>query len=416
MNKTKPFEIPKELVWEAYKRVKANKGGSGIDEESIKDFEINLKANLYKLWNRLSSGSYFPPAVKMVAIPKKNGEKRCLGIPTVGDRIAQTVVKLVLEPKIEPCFHSDSYGYRPGKSALEAVGITRKRCWRYNWVIDMDIKGFFDNLNHDLLLRAVKKHTDSKWVLLYLDRWLTALLETEEGNLITRNQGTPQGSVISPLLANVFLHYGFDEWMKRNHPDNPFARYADDSVVHCQTEQEAVVLKGLIEYRLKECGLELHPSKTKIIYCKDDDREGEYLNTKFDFLGYTFRSRRSKNKWGKHFINFTPGISNQAKKAIRTKIRGWALHNKSDKSMEDLANMFNPMIRGWINYYGRYYKSALYPVFRHLNWVLSRWVSRKYKKFSRHMRRARHLLGEIARKKPTLFSHWQFGIKPEVRH
>ena len=348
----------------------------------------------------------------MVEIPKKDGKVRILGIPTVTDRIAQTVVKLKVEPKLEPYFHPDSYGYRPNKSALDAVGITRKRCWRYDWVIDMDIKGFFDNLNHELLMKAVVKHTDCKWVLLYFQRWLIAPLEKPDGTLITRSKGTPQGSVVSPILANLFLHYALDEWMRRNHPQNPFARYADDVVAHCKTEQEAEMLKASIEQRLKECALELHPEKTKIVYCKDDDRRETYPVTKFDFLGFTFRARRSKNRWGKYFVNFTPAISNHAKKMIGTKIRGWGLQNRSDKELADLANMFNSVIRAWINYYGRFYKSTLYPIFDHLNGILSRWATRKYKKLRGHKRRAVHWLGKIAKRTPTLFYHWQFGIKP----
>jgi len=414
MSKTKPFMVSKHLVWESYERVKANKGAAGVDNESIACFEADLKDNLYKLWNRLSSGSYFPPPVKEVMIPKASGGKRPLGIPTVSDRIAQMVVKLKLEPEIEPHFHVDSYGYRPNKSAIEAVGITRKRCWRYDWVVDMDIKGFFDNLDHELLMRAVCKHTDCKWVLLYIGRWLTAPVQKVTGALEPRQKGSPQGSVISPLLANLFLHYAFDEWMRRNYPANPFARYADDSVVHCRTEEEAMRLKEAIAKRMEECGLSLHPEKTKIVYCKDDDRKGSYPQEKFDFLGYTFRSRRSKNRWGKHFINFSPAVSDKAKTKMRREMRKWKMHLRSDKELEDLSNMFNPILRGWINYYGRYYQSALYSVLRHLNRTLARWAMRKYKRLKGHKRRAEHRLGQIARKDPHLFCHWQMGLMPAV--
>jgi RNA-directed DNA polymerase len=412
MNKAKPFCISKHVVWEAYKRVKANKGAAGVDDETIAEFEKNLKDNLYTLWNRMSSGSYFPPPVRTVEIPKKDGKMRKLGIPTVSDRIAQTVVKLYLEPMVEPYFHRDSYGYRPEKSPIEAIGVTRQRCWRYDYVIDMDIKGFFDNLDHDLLMRAVKKHTESKWIQLYILRWLKAPAQDAEGALIKREKGTPQGGVISPLLANLFLHYAFDEWMRRNYPLNPFERFADDEVVHCKTETEAVELRKAIAERLAQCKLELHPEKTKIVYCKDDDRKKSYPNEKFDFLGYTFRARRSKNRWGKFFINFSPAVSDRAKKAMTSTMRGWRMHLRSDKTIVDLSRMFNPKIRGWINYYGKYYKSELYHTFKVLNRTLVRWAERKYKKLKRHSRRATYWLGKIAKREPQLFAHWKLGVVP----
>jgi RNA-directed DNA polymerase len=314
VSQAKPFDISKQVVWEAYKRVKSNRGTYGVDGESIADFEVNLKDNLYKVWNRMTSGSYFPPAVRAVEIPKGNGGKRVLGIPTVSDRIAQMVAKTYLEPKLEPQFHEDSYGYRPGKSAIEAVGMARQRCWRRDWVLDLDIKGFFDNIDHELLMRAVKKHTDCAWKLLYVERWLKVPSQGVDGVRVNRDKGTPQGGVISPLLANLFLHYALDVWMKTNYPNIPFERYADDAVFHCRTEAGAKVLRKAIESRLKECRLELHPEKTKIVYCKDDDRRGNYPNEKFDFLGYTFRPRRSKNRAGKYFVNFSPAISNEAAK------------------------------------------------------------------------------------------------------
>jgi len=412
MIKTKSYVISKFVVMEAYKRVKANKGASGVDDESLETFEAKLKGNLYKLWNRMSSGSYFPPPVKRVEIDKKTGCKRLLGIPTVTDRIAQMVVKMNLEPKLEPKFHSDSYGYRPGKSALDAVGKARERCWRYNWVIDLDIKGFFDNLNHDLLKRALEKHWPEKWEMLYIDRWLKAPIQLEDGSLVERDKGTPQGGVISPLLANLYLHYTLDEWLRKYFPDNPFERYADDSIVHCKTESEAISLLVSLKERVQQCGLVLHPDKTKIVYCKDADRLGNYPVTKFDFLGYTFRARRSKNKYGKHFINFTPAISNEAKKPIRQEMRNWKVHLRSDKSLQDLSKMFNPVLRGWYQYYGRFYKSELYTVYRHFNRTLSRWAMRKYKKLKGHKRQAEYRLGRIAKDNPRLFYHWQLGLKP----
>jgi len=302
VSQAKPFTISKQLVWEAYKRVKANQGAAGVDAESVEQFERKLKDNLFKIWNRMSSGTYFPPPVRTVAIPKKDGGERMLGIPTVADRIAQTVVAMCLEPLVEPHFHPDSYGYRPKKSALQAVGVARERCWRFDWVIDLDIRGFFDNLDHALIMRAVGKYTACRWVLLHIERWLTAPAQLNDGTLQARAKGTPQGGVISPLLANIFLHLAFDDWMRRAHPAVPFERYADDVIAHCVSQEQAQAVKRSIEARLKLCKLELHPQKSKIVYCKDDDRRGSYPNEKFDFLGYTFRARRSKNRWGKCFI------------------------------------------------------------------------------------------------------------------
>jgi RNA-directed DNA polymerase len=412
MKSAKPYDISRKQVWAAYLRVKAKQGAAGIDEETIADFEKRLKDNLYKIWNRMSSGSYFPPAVKTVAIPKKDGGERKLGIPTVSDRIAQTVVKMQLEPTLEPLFHPDSYGYRPGKSALDAVEQTRQRCWRYDWVIDLDIKGFFDHINHELLMRAVKKHAKDRWVISYIERWLKAPVQNAEGHRETRSSGTPQGSVISPLLANLYLHYAFDDWMRRNYPHLKFERYADDAKVHCRTQLEAKMVRKALEKRMAECRLELHPHKTKIVYCKDDDRRGKAEHEKFDFLGYTFRARRSKNRYGKYFVNFSPAVSNDAAQAIRQSIRSWKLRSRADKTVEDLARMFNPMVRGWINYYGRFYKSALYPVLRQLDRSLVRWATGKYKKLRRHRRRATHWLGRIAYRDPRLWAHWQFGVRP----
>ena len=406
MDKVKSWSIPKRWVWEAYERVKANRGAAGVDGQTIEGFEKDLKDNLYKLWNRMSSGSYLPPPVKRVQIEKRDGGKRPLGIPTVSDRIAQAVVKAYLEPELEKHFHPDSYGYRPGKSALEAVGVARQRCWKYAWALDIDIKAFFDSISHELLLRAVRKHTDCAWVLLYIERWLKAPVQLEDGTLEPREKGSPQGSVISPLLANLFLHYAFDRWMSKHHPDIPFERFADDVLCHCDSERQAQELKEQLEQRLAECGLELHPSKTRIVYCKDDDRRGHYPNEKFDFLGYTFRARRSKNRWGKYFVNFSPGVSNTATKAIRQRLRDWQFGCRIDKWIDDLARMFNPVIRGWLNYYGRYYKSALYPTLRYLNRCLARWAMAKYKRLRRHKRQAEHWIRKISLRDPRLFAHW----------
>lgn len=414
MEKAKPFAISKQAVWEAYKKVKANGGAAGIDEVSLAELERDLKNDLYKLWNRMSSGSYFPPAVKAVPIPKKSGGVRILGVPTVADRIAQMVVKDALEPLVEPHFHKDSYGYRPGKSAHDALSVTRKRCWRYDWVLEFDIRGLFDNIDHELLMRAIRNHTDSRWVILYIERWLKAPLQTVEGELVSREKGTPQGSVVSPILANLFLHYVCDRWMEKNAPQLPWARYADDGLVHCHTKEEAEQILERLRERFKACGLELHPNKTRIVYCHDDDRKGSYQDTSFEFLGYTFRPRRAKNKYGKYFVSFLPAISNESAKKLRREIHDWRIHLKPDKSIEDLSRMFNPIIRGWINYYGRFYKSHLYPVLRYLNGVLVHWVRRKYKRFEHHRQNAERWLGRLARREPSLFAHWQMDILPSV--
>ncbi len=406
MDKARSWSIPKLYVWDAYKRVKANRGAAGVDDQTIEEFERDLANNLYKLWNRMSSGSYFPPPVKRVNIEKRGGGFRPLGIPTVSDRIAQAVVKGYLEPELEKHFHPDSYGYRPGKSALDAVGVARERCWRFAWVLDLDIKSYFDTISHELLLRAVRKHTDCPWVLLYIERWLKAPVQLEDGTLEPRERGTPQGSVISPLLSNLFLHYTFDRWMARNHPDIPFERFADDALCHCINESQAKILKDALAKRFAECGLQLHPEKTKIVYCKDDDRRGNSKNESFDFLGYSFRARRSKNRFGKFFVNFSPGVNNAATKAIREEIRRWQLRCRIDKWIDDLARMFNPVIRGWITYYGRYYKSALYPTFRYLDQCLANWAMAKYKRLRRHRQRAGHWVSKTASRDPRLFAHW----------
>lgn len=414
MNKTKSFSISKISVMVAWERVKANKGSGGIDNESIEDFESNLKDNLYKIWNRMSSGSYFPPPVMAVEIFKPGNKTRLLGVPTISDRVAQGVVKNFLEPIVEPKFHEDSYGYRPGKSALDAVGITRKRCWQYNWCIDLDIKGFFDTLSHELVMKAIRFHTDEKWVHLYVERWLKSPMQKKDGTLIERKLGASQGGSISPLLSNIFMHHVFDDWMRRHFPAVKFERYVDDSVVHCSTLKQAEKLLEAIRARLKECGLELHPEKTKIVYCKDDGRPSSYEHEKFDFLGYTFRARLSKNKYGQTFVNFTPAISNQAAKRIRKEIRSWRLHLRSDKNITDLARMFNAKVQGWINYYGRYYKSAIYPSLKSIERFLVRWVTRKYKRFKGHRKRAKYWLGHVRKREPRLFVHWRIGLGSPV--
>jgi len=412
----KPFQISKWKVWEAFERVKANKGAAGVDEQSIEEFEADRDRNLYKIWNRMSSGSYFPPPVKAVEIPKAGGKGvRVLGVPTVADRIAQTVVRLYLEPNVEPVFHPDSYGYRPRKSALDAVAACRQRCWRADWVIDMDIRAFFDTVPWDLVLKAVARHIspDQGWILLYVGRWLKAPLQQADGTLVARDRGTPQGSAISPLLANLFMHYAFDAWIAREFPGVRFERYCDDAVVHCASEKQARQVRDAIAGRLAEVGLELHPGKTRIVYCKDDDRRDDHEVTSFTFLGYEFRPRLAKSKYGKHFVSFLPAVSTEAMKAMGAEIRSWHWAKRSDKSLGDLALMFNSVVQGWINYYGRFYKSELLCFLRRLNRHLVRWACRKYKRLKRRERRAMAWLAEIARRSPRLFAHWRLGACPD---
>jgi RNA-directed DNA polymerase len=411
----KSFDISKQLVWQAYKLVRANKGAAGVDGQTIEDFEQNLKGNLYKIWNRMSSGSYFPPAVKAVTIPKRLGGTRTLGIPSISDRIAQTVVKLYMEPILEPCFHPDSYGYRPGKSAIQAVAVTRERCWKHGWVFEFDIKGAFDNIDHTLLTLALKKHIDCEWVLLYIDRWLKAPMQYSNGVREERTMGTPQGGVVSPLLMNLFMHYVFDKWMAVHEPRLLFARYADDALVHCSTLREAERLQVVLEKRFKECHLELHPAKSKIVCCKADKPWIDYPVTKFDFLGYEFRLRTAVNRAGRKFVRFMPAISPASAKAIRLEIRSWNLQNRSDKSIDDLSRMFGAKLRGWINYFGHFYKSALYPTFYNLNRRLVKWATRKFKNLRRRPRRAHYWLGCVAKRQPDLFPHWQMlGLRPAI--
>jgi group II intron reverse transcriptase/maturase len=408
----KSFGVSKRSVWEAWKKVRANQGAAGVDEVTIAQFEARLSDNLYKVWNRMASGSYFPPPVRRVHIPKAGGGERPLGIPTVGDRVAQMVVKQFLEPLVEPEFHRDSYGYRPGKSALDAVGQARQRCWQYDWVVDLDIKGFFDSIDHDLMMRALHKHTECKWVLLYVERWLKAPVLDEDGVEHMRDRGTPQGGVISPLLANLFLHYVLDAWMAKCHPSVPFERYADDAVYHCKSEAEARFVRRELEERLRQCGLQAHPEKTRIVYCKDSNREGEYEYMNFDFLGYQFRPRKAKNPRGQIFTSFSPGCSPKAQKRMGQILRSWAIHRRSDQSLDDLAHRYAAVIRGWIQYYGQYHKTALHSFLRRINRYLVRWVQRKYKRLRRHQRRATRWLRRIAKREPTLFPHWCFGAMP----
>lgn len=408
---TKAFDIPKQLFMDAFKNVKANAGVAGVDRQSLEDFERNLKDNLYKLWNRMSSGSYFPLPVMAVPIPKNSGGERILGIPTVTDRIAQQVVKIVFEPLVESHFLPDSYGYRPNKSALDAIKVTRERCWKHDWVLEYDIKGLFDNIPHDLLMKAVQKHTECKWILLYIERWLKVPMQDSNENMIARDRGTPQGGVISPVLSNLFMHYAFDLWMQRQYPEKLWCRYADDGLVHCDTEEEAQSLLVALQQRFTECELELHPDKTRIIYCRDKHRKGKYQNTSFDFLGYTFRGRDTKSRWSDEiYQSFNPAVSRSSLNSMRAKTRKLNWRNKTELSLEEIAKEYNPVLQGWLNYYGAYRRSGLYPVWRHFNKTLVAWAKKKYKQKVGKLMDASRFMEAISKRTPHLFVHWRLGM------
>jgi RNA-directed DNA polymerase len=407
--KVKSFEIDKRLVFEAWEKVRSNKGAPGVDAVSVEVFEEQLKDNLYKLWNRMSSGSYFPGPVRGVAIPKDHGAGlRLLGVPNTADRVAQTAAAMLLEDKLEPIFHPDSYGYRPGRSAHDGLAVTRKRCWGKDWAVDFDIRAFFDSVPHDLLLKAVAHHTDERWVLLYIARWLKAPMQMTDGTLVAREKGTPQGSPISPVLANLFLHYAFDAWMAREFPGIPFERYADDVVAHCDSEDQARRLRAAVAERLEALGLELHPEKTKIVYCKDANRRANFEHTSFDFLGYTFRARLARGPRG-YFVSFSPAISKSARKAVGQQIRAWHLNRRSGSDLSDLAEAINPQIRGWINYYGRFYRSELYFLAWRIDQHLARWAMHKFKRFRGKFLRAMQWLRKVHQHQPHLFAHWQLA-------
>ena len=412
----KPFGISKQEVWDAWLKVKGNKGAPGIDGVSLAEFEKDLKDNLYKVWNRMSSGAYFPPPVMAVEIPKPHGGgTRVLGVPCVADRIAQTVAAARLEQAAEPVFCPGSYGYRPQRGALDAVAACRERCWKYSWVVDLDIREFFDSVPWDLIVKAVEKHTDhdTRWIVLYVKRWLAAPLQHPDGTLQERDRGTPQGSAISPVLANLFMHYAFDLWLAREFPLADFERYADDAIVHCVSESQARKVLAALHERMAGVGLELHPGKTRIVYCKDSNRHGSAEHTSFTFLGFTFRPRRARREDGVQFTSFLPAISKDALKKISAEVRSWRLHRWVSSDGREIANLINPKIRGWMAYYGAFYRSALYPLLRRINTYLMRWVMSKYRKW-RTWKKATRALIDAAATRPRYFAHWAW-VKPAAR-
>lgn len=407
----KAFDISKREVMEAWERVRSNKGAPGVDGCSIEEFEKDLRGNLYKIWNRMSSGSYFPPPVLAVEIPKPHGGgTRVLGVPTVADRVAQTVVAARLEKTVEPIFHPDSYGYRPRRSALDAVATCRQRCWKTDWVIDLDIQKFFDSVPWDLVVKAVEAHTDQRWVVLYVTRWLHAPIQTSSGELRPRERGTPQGSAVSPVLANLFLHYAFDMWMARTFPTVQFERYVDDAVVHCTSRAQAQHVAAAIGARMEQVGLRLHPDKTRIVYCQDGNRRASYEHTEFTFLGFTFRQRSAKDRQRRTFNGFLPAISKAALKRISEQVRSWRLHMRMHLTFGQLARWINPIVRGWMQYYGAFYRSALHPLLTRINTYLVRWIRKKYKRLQGQKAAIRCWLG-ITERHPRLFAHWAWIAK-----
>jgi RNA-directed DNA polymerase len=409
----KPFRITMAEVRDAWVKVKGNKGAPGADGQSIEAFETDLENNLYKVWNRMSSGTYFPPPVLAVEIPKPHGGgTRVLGVPCVADRIAQTVAAARLEKAVEPVFHPDSYGYRPGKDALDAVAACRERCWEYDWVIDLDIRKFFDSVPWDLIVKAVEHHTghDTRWIVLYVKRWLAAPLQLPDGSLQQRDRGTPQGSAISPVLANLFMHYAFDMWLEREFPLVRFERYADDAVIHCVSGYQARKVLAALHERMASVGLELHPDKTTIVYCKDSNRRGSAEHTSFTFLGFTFRPRRARRKDGVQFTSFLPAISKDALKKISAEVRSWRLHRHTRMTSGEIARWINPKVRGWMNYYGASCRSELYPLLRRINTYLMRWLKKKRKKY-RTWKKAIRAWSEAAASWPRFFAHWAW-VKP----
>jgi group II intron reverse transcriptase/maturase len=411
-NETKSVPVSKEQVWLAYKKVCSKHGSGGIDQISMDEFESNRSKHLYKLWNRIASGSYFPPPVKEVEILKKDGKIRKLGIPTISDRVGQMVVKDYLESRFEKIFSTHSYGYRPNKNAHQALEAVRANCRKSDWVIDLDIKGFFDNIDHDKLLKAVERHVSEPWCVMYIKRWLQVPVQTKSGELVYKQgKGTPQGGVISPLLANLFLHYAMDKWLEQTHPTVKYVRYADDAILHCKSQVQADYVLRNLRKRMLNCGLELHPLKTKIVYCRDYRRQGRYENVKFDFLGYSFQPRSTATGGkGNLFLGFDCAISISSKKRIVVKMKELDIPNLTHKSIVGVAKFLEPYIRGWINYYGRFRRSMLNPIFQLLRRKLVQWVRKRYKRYKTSINRAYDWLGRIRVQFPTLFYHWRLGF------
>ncbi|MBW8688406.1 group II intron reverse transcriptase/maturase [Chitinophaga sp. B61] len=417
MSKTKPFAISMRLVSMAYQKVKSNKGAGGIDGISLEQFDKDYRNHLYRLWNRMSSGSYIPPPVKLTEIPKKGGGLRPLGIPTISDRIAQTIVRGLLEPELELIFHKDSYGYRPGRSAHQALSCARDRCWSRNWVVDMDIQGCFDNIPHDLLMRAVRQHCKTKWMLLYIERWLKVPLQKVNGEIIERTKGVPQGSVIGPLLSNLFLHYCMDKWLEVNYSGCPFERYADDALIHCSSMLEAEEVKQAISTRLSSCGMALHAEKTYVVYCKDSNRRHPGVAKKsFDFLGYTFRPRMAQNSQrGVWFTNWLPAVSRKALSSMNKAMRKWQVFHQTTITLQEVSAFINPILRGWIRYYGKFYKAKLTNYMHIVDVKLATWARRKYKHLRSSEMKAIRWLHSVYLRQPKLFVHWELlGSKPTV--
>jgi RNA-directed DNA polymerase len=409
---TKSVPITKQKVWEAYKKVRSNKGAAGIDEETIEMYEERLSDNLYILWNRMSSGSYFPPSVLEVEISKDDGRKRKLGIPTVNDRVAQQVLKSYLEPRLEAEFSDQSYGYRLLKSAHQAVEQVRMNVRQYRWVIDMDIASFFDKMSHELLWKAIERHVEEKWAKMYIRRWLEAPIEDRLGNKRHRDgEGTPQGGVISPLLANLFLHYAFDKWFGIKYPTLRFVRYADDIIIHCNSQVEAECVLTTIKARLEECKLQVNEKKTKIVYCKNTNRKGKFKTVQFDFLGFSFQPRPTSTKEGKMFLGFDCAISRKSEKKIAEVFRKSKFHLWTSSDITRIAKEFNPKIQGWLNYYGKFRKYNLMRIFRIFHWRLIKWAVYRYKRFRKSMHKAGRWIRQIAKSYPGLFVHWQHGFQ-----
>jgi RNA-directed DNA polymerase len=406
--RSKTVPITKQMVKEAYRKVKKNQGSAGVDKESLEEFQADLLPNLYKLWNRLSSGSYFPKPVREVSIPKSNGSKRKLGIPTVSDRIAQQVVKTYLESRLEEVFQDSSYGYRPLRSAHQAVEAVRMNVRQYAWVIDMDIKSFFDEVDHELLMKGLDRHVEEPWVKMYIRRWLEVSSQSEDGTLTAKaGKGTPQGGVISPLLSNLYLHYVLDKWLEKHYPSIVFVRYADDVIVHCSSEEESKQLLERIRERLGECRLRLNEEKTKVVYCKNYQRkEKKDYKKKFDFLGFTFKPQSLPSKRGGMFLGFDCGISQSSQTRITEGWKKLNFHRRSPLTIQEIARIINPQMEGIIRYYGKFRRMTLQTLVRNFHHQLVEWALNKYKGFKGSEDRAYKWLKELRVSYPTMFYHW----------